>query len=327
MPRLRSPARTRSFKRPKLRKSFAAKERALVFVLLLVSGCSSLREITIDAGGEASMVRFFSVKKDPLKSARDALNPEQVSGNNQESRYYHSEYNPVVGGYIAASLPPAPLPLLGGLHPYLSYIQYSVNIKSPRIYRGTLKNYPDLNVQPAPKDPGLTMFFEHTDPPDFAARRMDYLYEEFQFFLTLYLPYLTPGNWLIAPGLNWGNARYNFELHETLYAKDLASVNDVPRVLVPEIRVSNVQGHYRPLLSTSILVGYKIGVHFSEESLLHDSYLILEYSSEDINRHALKTDLRRAYGGANPNPLYATSTQVRFGIRKSLKLFGSRGPK
>jgi len=133
--------------------------------------------------------------------------------------------------------------------------------------------------------------------------------------------YIVKNNWLFGMGFNYGNRYYDLEIFERIVDTDLVDPKDSLQLLAfPEVRVSKVVGHYMPMVSNTVILGYRIGAHANRENPFHGSFLYLEYSSVDSGEYGVKTSLRRSNGSANPNPLLIESHYVSLGIRKSIQL-------
>ena len=307
----------------------------IIVFLSLVSGCKTIQKmfnvINVDLGVESSMLRFVSKKSNPVYGSFQAIagskddvgdmfNP--VEENPDVYKVTHSDYNPKVQAYMVASLPPTPISYLENRYGIFRYLfNISAGIRSPHTFRGTLKNYPDLDLKNPPIDPVQLYLLEHADIPDYASRRLEYRYEEMQFYLSLYPVYIVKNNWMFGIGYNYGNRYYDLEIYEKILQPEMVDPKDSINLLAfPELRVSKVTGHFMPVLTSTVILGYRFGAHMEKENPFSGSFIYIEYTGIDERGKGVKTGLRRSYGGANPNPLLIESHYFSIGIRKSIQL-------
>ncbi len=268
----------------------------IVFATLCLGGCQTIESwfkvIHIDMGAEASGIRFYTKQTSESRAVEGLLSGKGpgADGLREQSEFRNSE-----AGFVTVSVPPSTVWESG----VFSYVAYATSIKTPRIFRGTLVNYPDLGIKTT--DPFLAFLNANTAATNPGLRSLDYQYEELSFYFTVYAPYIQTGNWLFALGFNLGNTLYNLQLHES------------------SVRINDTRGHFRPLLSSTMLVGYKLGNYFKKGSILRNTVIFMEVTNESGARHALKTNILRA-DGTNPPPLYVGLSTVRFGIRKAVNL-------
>lgn len=136
---------------------------------------------------------------------------------------------------------------------------------------------------------------------------MEYIYEEYQAFFTFFIPYLSFENWNFGIGLNWGIARYNFDLLEE------------------DKRVSHVVGQYRPLNGARLLFEYRVGGGLNK-GLFQRTYIFIDANNGELtSNHPLRVDLSRS-NGLPADPLYATWSVLRIGIRKEIDLIEDERP-
>ncbi len=280
--------------------------RKFFFVLLTTAGITSCRTIEqmfsvieVHLGGEASLVRFYT-KNDQLDKFPTPIGSRKGNQTDDPVRY-HSEDRAVYRAFTTVQTPLKPLPLIGEL-PVLNLLRFSVTLNSPRVFRGTLYGYPDDGRDV--RDPLEYVFVETHPNRGPISRSMDYLFEEWQAYVT----FLVGGSFRdfhLYLGFNWGQAQYSFDLLEN------------------NVRVSHAVNRYRPLTSQSIIFGYKFGRE-GPAWLPGNTFAYMEVNTELTSRHALKTDLRRANGLAT-EPLFVNATYVRIGIRKTLQLVEEEG--
>ncbi|MBI3396792.1 MAG: hypothetical protein HY042_13220, partial [Spirochaetia bacterium] len=187
-------------------------------------------------------------------------------------------------------------PFVGDL-PVLNWFTYSFTLNNPRTFSGTLYNYPDDGRQHTDL---LTLLYSSTHPAQgLFSRRMEYSFDEIQFYATLYIGG-SLGRFTGYLGFNFGQAMYNFDLLEN------------------NVRVSHAVNHYRPFSSQSVILGYRLG-RPGAAWLPGNTLVYLEVITENTGLHPVHTDLIRT-GGGPPDPLYANTTYIRIGIRKTLQL-------
>jgi len=300
------------------------------------NGCRTLEKtfqvVNMDIHAQTSMIRFYSKKTNPftpfLRSISNSNNdPGRVAEPEQPfAKARHSKFKPITTPSLALSLPPSPPPYLIKAHPIFKYLlNYSFGFSAPRIYRGTLRNYPDIGPKYATQDPFVLHAQEHGKIPGIVSRVLEYSYDETRLYFTLFPAYLKKDRWLLAFVVTRGIIRYNLEIHESMVNTGFAYQTNAnfPWEGV-DIRVSNVKSHYRPLKENGFILGYQFGANLPVHNLFHDAYIFLEYSGTEDNSPALKTELRRSFGGANPNPLLLESRTFKIGIRKPIYLTEGR---
>lgn len=281
--------------------------RKLFFVFLTAAGFTSCRTIEqmfsvieVHLGGEVSLARFYT-KNNQFDGLPSPLGSSKASGTDERVRY-RSEERAVYRAFTTVQTPLKPLPVIGEL-PVLNLLRFSVTLNTPRVFRGTLYNYPDDGRDI--RDPVEYVFAEtHPNRGPFLNRSMDYLFEEWQAYVT----FLIGGSFHdfhFYLGFNWGQEQYSFDIFEN------------------NMRVSHVVNRYRPVTSQSVIIGYKFGRE-GPAWLPGNTFAYVEVNTELTERHALKTDLRRTNGSA-PDSLFVNATYVRIGIRKTLQLVDEDG--
>lgn len=254
-------------------------------------------QIHVAAGAEASGVRFYTLQSD-LAAKYGYRGPDDT-----DEIDFHSDARWKTSFFYNVSSPPTPFQFLQE-YPFLKYLAYSFTLNSPRTYRGVVSNYPDDGRSSI--DPVQTLSYELLPLQGQLARKMDYLFEDYNGYGTLYWGYFGE-NWYIALGFNWGVSRYHLQLTED------------------RVVISDVRNQWRPIQTQSFTVGYRLGNHF-ERGLFSNTHIFLETVGEFTRRHAVKVELLRA-NGANPDPLYVQFSLVRIGIRKTIDLIPPEPPK
>ncbi|MCB1138792.1 MAG: hypothetical protein KDK23_08555 [Leptospiraceae bacterium] len=261
-------------------------------ILAGFSGCKTVEEylstINVAAGLDSSSVTFYTRKSET----------EQLYSNDpsdERFRRNHSDFVTVERPFYSISSAPRSLPFLGD-EGWFRYMRTSITLNSPRTYRGTLINYPDDGRTSA--DAGNVLFYELFPLPDRLGRRMDFIYEEYRAYFTLYFPYFSGENWYLAFGQSYGQSRYNFDLLEREY------------------RLASVVGQWTPVYMVSMTYGYRVG-RFFERGFWSNTYLFLEVSSDAKTIQPVAVSIPRS-SGLPSDRLYANMTYARIGIRKTI---------
>ena len=279
------------------RQSFPSRFRfagLMLALLFFVSGCQTIEEyfstINLAGGLDSSSVTFYT-RKSQL---------ERLYGNDsaaEVSRRNHSESTTIERPFYAISSAPNPLPFFED-EGFFRYMRTSVTFNSPRTYRGTLINYPDDGRVTA--DPRLSLFYQLYTLPDLLGRRMEFIYEEYRAYMTLYFPYYSAENWYFAFGQSYGQSRYNFDLLEQNF------------------RLASVVRQWTPVYMVSLNYGYRLG-RFFPKGLLSNTYIFLEISGDARNIHPINVNIPRS-DGLPSKRLYASMNYARIGIRKTISL-------
>ena len=159
-------------------------------------------------------------------------------------------------------------------------------------------NYPDDGRRTS--DPRLSLFYQLYPLPDLLGRRMEFIYEEYRAYMTLYFPYYNAENWYIAFGQSYGQSRYNFDLLEQNF------------------RLASVVRQWTPVYMVSLNYGYRLGKFFPR-GLLSNTYIFLEISGDARSIHPINVNIPRTDGLASKR-LYASMNYARIGIRKTISL-------
>lgn len=271
--------------------------------LFILLQCNTLQDlitpIYVTAGLESASIRFVSDdKQEGLESLSKQFSPEVIRSPFTGLRRVISQQAKDSGFYTLRSVPHviAPDHWLG------RYFAYAFTLDSPRIFRGSLFDYPDRGFTPQTIEEA---FIAQSIPQnDLSSRRTSYIYEETRAYATGYVGYFDPEGLTLAIGINMGQVLYNLTLIEN------------------RIKTSEVLGRYRPMLSTTIMMSYSIG-QFFEGTVLENTSVYLEATSENNLRYPLKTEVLRS-DGTNPSSLFLESSFFRLGIIKKIDLISSR---
>ena len=263
-------------------------------LLLSSAGCQTIEEyfstINLAGGLDSSSVTFYT-----RKSALERLYGNDSAA--EVTRRNHSDSTTIERPFYAISSAPNPLPFFED-EGFFRYMRTSVTLNSPRTYRGTLINYPDDGRRTS--DPRLSLFYQLYPLPDLLGRRMEFIYEEYRAYMTLYFPYYNAENWYIAFGQSYGQSRYNFDLLEQNF------------------RLASVVRQWTPVYMVSLNYGYRLG-RFFPKGLLSNTYIFLEISGDARSIHPINVNIPRTDGLASKR-LYASMNYARIGIRKTISL-------
>ncbi|WP_246048623.1 LIC10647 family lipoprotein [Leptospira sarikeiensis] len=188
-----------------------------------------------------------------------------------------------------------------GFFSFLSGLAWSFNLTSPRTYRGNLINYPDDGRRYL----GLEDYVGNQlfPLPPQVGRNMEYTYEDYQMYFTLYLGYYEGKNVNFGVGPIYGLAVYRMDIIEKEY------------------RISSVKNQLQELKGVRLLLEYNIGQYFPD-TILYNAYLFLEITSlGDLDGKGMniKNQVTTANGLPAPS-LYMNMTTYRMGVRKELQL-------
>ncbi|EMO70939.1 hypothetical protein LEP1GSC120_2331 [Leptospira santarosai str. 200702252] len=212
-------------------------------------------------------------------------------------------------GSIPRRLPGFPFT---GYFKFLNYVAYGFTVTFPRSFRGNLLNFPDDGrVHSNSVEQALYRLHPLSDP---FARKMEYLYMDYQFYGTLYLGFLEFQNWNLGIGINLGYSVYDFDILERGF------------------RVSTTRNQTRAIAGFKALYEYNIG-RFFKDTIFYNLYLYVELSSignrEYVDRDIFnignfgKTPLTQTIptsNGEGYHDLYLTMNTFRIGIRKEIQL-------
>lgn len=274
-----------------------------IFIFFLVFYCktieSFLSPIYITAGVENSELQFVTKSSDRL-GLKNIFSKEQNYVPNNEKVDVHAKDTSTTRGYYTID---SSITQLSKENRFLRYFAYSFTLDSPRIFRGTLNDYPGVGI--ATLDPVKAYFLNISDNNIFFGRRINYTYEDTRFFATFYLGYFDSPNWYIGYGVDMGQIRYHFQLIEK------------------KLLVTDVRGKYRPLLGQTLTIGYNIGQHFPK-TILEDTFIYIKVVGSSYFRHPITNALQRE-DGLLSEPLYLQTNFIRLGVRKKIELIKQKG--
>lgn len=282
-----------------LRRPISALSGMLLLGILSVQ-CKSVQNffspIYITAGLETTAIRFVSdtPSHNLAQSFSQQISPDMATNSFVSLKNINSEANNTRGFYTLRSNPTAIAPN----HWLGKYFAYSFTLDSPRIFRGELFDYPDKGIVATTWQDYYAL--AAVPQNDVTSRRMDYIYEDTRAYGTLYLGIFDPDGFSFALGINYGQVHYNLTLIDGM------------------LRVSEVLGKYRPMFSSTLMVSYSIS-RFFPGSILEDSSLYLEATSESNSRYPLTTQVLRT-DGTHPPSLFLQANFVRLGITKKIDL-------
>ncbi|WP_061215819.1 LIC10647 family lipoprotein [Leptospira santarosai] len=278
------------------------------------SSCRTLEsffETVILTGGVDSTQLNFFTKYTPLENAiRSNAGLKTPQDNdlrvNQDPPKSVAFYTV---GSIPRRLPGFPFT---GYFKFLNYVAYGFTVTFPRSFRGNLLNFPDDGrVHSNSIEQALYRLHPLSDP---FARKMEYLYMDYQFYGTLYLGFLEFQNWNLGIGINLGYSVYDFDILERGF------------------RVSTTRNQTRAIAGFKALYEYNIG-RFFKDTIFYNLYLYVELSSignrEYVDRDIFnignfgKTPLTQTIptsNGEGYHDLYLTMNTFRIGIRKEIQL-------
>ncbi|MDI7187890.1 hypothetical protein QMM42_17085 [Leptospira santarosai] len=278
------------------------------------SSCRTLEsffETVILTGGVDSTQLNFFTKYTPLENAiRSNAGLKTPQDNdlrvNQDPPKSVAFYTV---GSIPRRLPGFPFT---GYFKFLNYVAYGFTITFPRSFRGNLLNFPDDGrIHSNSVEQALYRLHPLSDP---FARKMEYLYMDYQFYGTLYLGFWELQNWNLGIGINLGYSVYDFDILERGF------------------RVSTTRNQTRAIAGFKVLYEYNIG-RFFKDTIFYNLYLYVELSSignrEYVDRDIFnignfgKTPLTQTIptsNGEGYHDLYLTMNTFRIGIRKEIQL-------
>ncbi|EKS08672.1 LIC10647 family lipoprotein [Leptospira santarosai] len=306
-----------SFSDDQKSKVFLSKRIAILSIwacCTIHSSCRTLEsffETVILTGGVDSTQLNFFTKYTPLENAiRSNAGLKTPQDNdlrvNQDPPKSVAFYTV---GSIPRRLPGFPFT---GYFKFLNYVAYGFTITFPRSFRGNLLNFPDDGrIHSNSVEQALYRLYPLPDP---FARKMEYLYMDYQFYGTLYLGFWELQNWNLGIGINLGYSVYDFDILERGF------------------RVSTTRNQTRAIAGFKVLYEYNIG-RFFKDTIFYNLYLYVELSSignrEYVDRDIFnignfgKTPLTQTIptsNGEGYHDLYLTMNTFRIGIRKEIQL-------
>ncbi|AVV79012.1 LIC10647 family lipoprotein [Leptospira santarosai] len=306
-----------SFSDDQKSRAFLSKRIAILSIwacCTIHSSCRTLEsffETVILTGGVDSTQLNFFTKYTPLENAiRSNAGLKTPQNNdlpvNQDPPKSVAFYTV---GSIPRRLPGFPFT---GYFKFLNYVAYGFTITFPRSFRGNLLNFPDDGrIHSNSVEQALYRLYPLPDP---FARKMEYLYMDYQFYGTLYLGFWELQNWNLGIGINLGYSVYDFDILERGF------------------RVSTTRNQTRAIAGFKVLYEYNIG-RFFKDTIFYNLYLYVELSSignrEYVDRDIFnignfgKTPLTQTIptsNGEGYHDLYLTMNTFRIGIRKEIQL-------
>ncbi|MDO6395730.1 hypothetical protein Q4554_16760 [Leptospira santarosai] len=306
-----------SFSDDQKSRAFLSKRIAILSIwacCTIHSSCRTLEsffETVILTGGVDSTQLNFFTKYTPLENAiRSNAGLKTPQDNdlrvNQDPPKSVAFYTV---GSIPRRLPGFPFT---GYFKFLNYVAYGFTITFPRSFRGNLLNFPDDGrIHSNSVEQALYRLYPLPDP---FARKMEYLYMDYQFYGTLYLGFWELQNWNLGIGINLGYSVYDFDILERGF------------------RVSTTRNQTRAIAGFKVLYEYNIG-RFFKDTIFYNLYLYVELSSignrEYVDRDIFnignfgKTPLTQTIptsNGEGYHDLYLTMNTFRIGIRKEIQL-------
>ncbi|MCB1173572.1 MAG: hypothetical protein KDK39_08410 [Leptospiraceae bacterium] len=202
-------------------------------------------------------------------------------------------------GYFSISSEPEELPFIGDKG-FFKYLRTSFTITSPHTFRGTINNYPDSGF--GATDPLPLLLLEVYPPGGSAAKKSEFIFEEFRIAFALYFPYFSGDNWYFTLSNSVSQSRYNLDLIEG------------------NTRLATVRDQWTPVHSIGLLYGYRLDHLFSQSQLMRNTFVFVEMVFDNTYRaKPLNIDLHRT-NGLPADRLYAQQSYVRLGIRKTISL-------
>ncbi|WP_025182391.1 LIC10647 family lipoprotein [Leptospira kirschneri] len=300
-------------------KTFVSKKIVVLSIWIsCMTSCKTLESffesVILTGGVDNTQLNFFT-KYNSLENFVRTNGGSKIS--DKSDRMVNDDSVKSVAFYTIGSIPRR-LPgfPFKGYFKFLNYFAYSFTLTSPRTFRGNLLNFPDdgrvysnLTEQ--------TLYGVYPLPEPF-ARKMEYLYIDYQAYTTLYLGFWELQNWNLGVGVNLGYSIYDFDVLENGF------------------RVSSTRNQKRAIAGFKILYEYNIG-RFLQDTIFYNLYLYLEVSSIGNNDSRDSRDLF-SFGNFSKTPitqtipsnngeshhdLYLTMNTLRIGVRKEIQLSSS----
>ncbi|WP_246839130.1 LIC10647 family lipoprotein [Leptospira wolffii] len=287
----------------RMKSSVLLKAWILSFSLLPIS-CKTLNNvldsIIINAGAEYTSLDFLThpphLQGFPVRKFSDQASDTDTSSVSRDSSVTRAFYSI---GSVPSRIPGTAD--MKGFFSFLSGLAWSFNLTSPRTYRGNLVNYPDdgRNYK-TPEEYVTNQLFPL---PGQLGRNMEYIYEDYQMYFTLYLGYYQGTDINFGIGPIYGVAFYRMDIIEN------------------ERRISSVKNEVQELKGVRVLFEYNVGKFFPD-TILYNAYFFTEITSFgdlDGKGMGIKNQVLTSNGLPAPS-LYMTMTTYRMGIRKELQL-------
>ena len=273
--------------------------KLLIVSVLFITNCKTIENIInpiyVTAGVESISALFYSREPKDQNFLSDLINSNPVSSPNPNRQFeIHSNANAERAFLTIGSLPQRPWKDFG----FLKYFAYKFTLESPRLFRGTLVNYPDSGIQT--NDLWTAYALDKLGPNPLYSQRIDYTYYDARGFAILYAGYFENPNWFLGVGAGAGISSYSLQLVENF------------RV------ISDAKNRYRTIYNTSLIYGYKVGKFF-DDSLMEDTFLYIELTNEFLFLNPVAANVRTTTG-TNADSLYLSMQYARIGIIKEIDL-------
>jgi hypothetical protein len=240
---------------------------------------------------------FYSREPRNLNLLGDLVgsNPALRQNNNYET---HSFSSAEKAYFTIGSIPQRPWKEYG----FLKYFAYKLSIESPRLFRGTLVNYPDPGLKVS--DPFTAYILDKQGSNSILSQRIDYTYYDARGFAILYAGYFDNPNWFARFGLGAGLSSYSLQLVENFKV------------------ISDVRNRTRIIYNTSLIYGYKLGKFF-DNSILEDTYLYAELTNEFLFSNPVTASVSTTIG-TNADSLYLSMQYARIGLIKEIDVISKK---
>jgi hypothetical protein len=268
-----------------------------LFLIVSLTHCKTIENIVnpiyVTAGVESISALFYSREPKDQNFISDLVNANPVAQPN--NRYEtHSYANAERAFLTIGSIPQRPWKDYG----IMRFFAYKFTLESPRLFRGTLVNYPDSGIK---TDDLLSAYIlDKQGPNPYLSQRIDYTYYDARGFAILYAGYFDNPNWFVGVGMGAGLSSYSLQLVENYKV------------------ISDAKNRYRTIYNTSLIYGYKVGKFF-DESILEDTFLYVELTNEFLFLNPIAANVRTTTG-TNADSLYLSMQYARIGIIKELDL-------
>lgn len=273
------------------------KRHVLILIFLFFYQCKTIENIInpiyVTAGVESISALFYSREPRDQNFFNDLISATPVA--QQNNKYESHSYANAERAFLTiGSIPQRPWKDYG----FMKYFAYKFSLESPRLFRGTLVNYPDSGIQT--NDVLTAYLLDKQGPNSTFSQRIDYTYYDTRGFAILYAGYFENPNWFIGLGAGAGISSYSLQLVENY------------RV------ISDAKNRYRTIYNTSLIYGYKVGKYF-DDSILEDTFLYVEFTNEFLFLNPIVANVQTTTG-TNADSLYLSMQYARLGIIKEIDL-------
>ncbi|TGL60113.1 hypothetical protein EHQ58_06325 [Leptospira ognonensis] len=273
------------------------KQHAIILIFLFFIQCKTIENIInpiyVTAGVESISALFYSREPRDQNFFNDLITATPVA--QQNNKYESHSYANAERAFLTiGSIPQRPWKDFG----FMRYFAYKFTLESPRLFRGTLVNYPDSGIQT--NDILTAYLLDKQGPNATFSQRIDYTYYDTRGFAILYAGYFENPNWFIGLGAGAGLSSYSLQLVENF------------RV------ISDAKNRYRTIYNTSLIYGYKVGKFF-DDSILEDTFLYVEFTNEFLFLNPVVANVQTSTG-TNADSLYLSMQYARLGIIKEIDL-------